>query len=169
MTRFEAAESVERRKLFADAIVAHRERASGFCTAELDPSAVADEGESDDAEEADATDAADEGLDGLEGAGGDEDAGGDGEEGTPPVPWIQFADRTFNLDCTDDELERLKDLLDEFPEFRIDAMESPEEAEGTNVRISARSDANRLAAFIDRAFEEVYGAPEAYRAWVVAV
>ena len=57
----------------------------------------------------------------------------------------------------------------DYPEFRIDEREAPEEAEGTNVRISARSDANRLAGFMDRAFAEVYDQPEDYRAWVVQV
>jgi hypothetical protein len=131
MTRFDATDATGRRKLFADAVRAHRQRGSAFCTVE-----------------AARTD-----------ADGDDD----------PVPWVQFADRTFNLDCTDEELDRLTDLLDEFPEFRIESMESPEDADGTNVRVTARSDENRLAAFVDRAFRDVYGRPEDYRAWVVTV
>ncbi|SFG45723.1 hypothetical protein SAMN04488063_2109 [Halopelagius inordinatus] len=91
----------------------------------------------------------------------------DGEDES--APWVQFADQTFNVDVTDEELDRLKSMLDEFPEFRIDQMESPESAEGTNVRITARSDANRLAAFVDRTFRAVYGRGEDYRAWVAAV
>ena len=130
MTRFAAASPTERRKLFVDAVLAHRERASPFLTVEADP---------------------------------DPDAEDD------PAPWVQFADRTFNLDCTDGELERLKSLLEEYPEFRIDQLEAPEDAEGTNVRITARSDANRLAQFVDDAFRVVYDRPEGYRAWVVAV
>ena len=131
MTRFEAETPKERRKLFADAVVAHRNRGSAFLTieAEQDPEI-------------------------------------DGED---PGPWIQFAERTFNMDVTDEELDRLKGLLDEFPEFRIDQLESPEEAEGTNVRVSARSDANRLAGFVDRAFQAVYGRSEEYHAWVTAI
>jgi hypothetical protein len=86
-----------------------------------------------------------------------------------PAPWLQFAEDTFNLDCTDAELEALKGLLGEFPAFRIDALESPETAEGTNVRVTARSDASRLAAFADRVFRAVYGREEGYRAWVTAV
>ncbi len=82
-------------------------------------------------------------------------------------PWVQFAEKEFNLDVTEPELERLKDLLDEYREFRIDSLESPEEAEGTNVRISARSDANRLAGFMNRAFAEVYELPEDYQVWIV--
>ncbi|MFB6168987.1 MAG: hypothetical protein ABEJ43_09100 [Haloferacaceae archaeon] len=137
MTRFDAADPTERRKLVADAVRAHRERAgSDFLT--------------------------------VEGAWAE--AREEAEEGDPaPLPWVQFADRTFNLDVTDDELARLNDLLGEFPEFRVEARESPEEAEGTNVRVTAKSDAGRLAMFVDRAFVRVYGAPEDYRLWVVAV
>jgi len=84
-------------------------------------------------------------------------------------PWIQLAGTEVILDCTDDELERLKGLLEEFPEFRIDELVSPDEAEGTNAVITARSDANRVAGFIERAFREVYELDDAYRAWVTAV
>ncbi|WP_129113185.1 hypothetical protein [Halegenticoccus tardaugens] len=137
MTRFDADTPAERRKLFADAVVAHRERGSAFLTVEV---------------------ASDPELDGVD------------EEGDPlPGPWIQFAERTFNLDATDEELDRVKALVSEFPEFRIDRLESPEGTEGTNVRITARSDANRLAGFVDRAFQEVYGRDDGYRAWVVAI
>ena len=153
MTRFDADSPVDRRKLFADAVTAHRTRGSAFLTVEI--ALPADEiGFGDSASDADP----------------DATGGGDPEgeaERTPP--WIQFAEQTFNLDCTDEELDRLEGLLDEFPEFRIDAMDSPEEAEGTNVRVSARSDANRLADFLDRAFRVVYDRPEDYRAWVARV
>jgi hypothetical protein len=128
MTRFAAESPADRRKLFVDAVVAHRERASAYLTVEADPESEDD-----------------------------------------PAPWVQFGDRTFNLDCTDEELSRLKSLLDAYPEFRIDRLETPEEAEGTNVRITARSDANRLAAFVDDVFRRVYDRPETYRAWVAAV
>ncbi|WP_049924638.1 hypothetical protein [Halopiger djelfimassiliensis] len=36
MTRFDAADPTERRKLYVDAITAHRERGSGFLTLEVD-------------------------------------------------------------------------------------------------------------------------------------
>lgn len=85
------------------------------------------------------------------------------------APWIQLSEKTLNMDCTDEELDRLKSMLDEYAEFRIDQLESPENAEGTNVRISARSDANRLAEFMDRAFQDVYGRDESYTAWAVEV
>ena len=145
MTRFDAADPGERRKLFADAVAAHRTRGSAFLTVE-----------------AELTEAERE-------AGNESDADGDDADAEPTRPWLQFADQTFNLDCTDEELDRLKALVGEFPEFRIDEMESPEEAEGTNVRITARSDANRLAQFVDRAFREVYGREGDYRAWVTEI
>lgn len=132
MTRFDAADPKERRKLFADAFAAHRERASAFVTFEAEHEEAVD-----------------------------------GEDGS--APWVQLADQTFNVDVTDEELDRLKSMLDEFPEFRIDQMESPDSAEGTNVRITARSDANRLAAFVERTFQAVYGRDDDYRAWVAAV
>ncbi|WP_435183811.1 hypothetical protein [Halobellus sp. EA9] len=132
MSRFDADDPRERRKLFADAIAAHRTRASAFLTLEAD-----------------------------------HDPEIDGEDS--PAPWVQFAESTFNLDVDDEELTALNDLVDDFPAFRIDQLESPEEAEGTNVRITARSDANRLAAFADRVFLEVYGRDDGYRAWVTAI
>ncbi len=137
MTRFDATDPTERRKLVADAVRAHRERpGSEFLTVE----------------------------------GAWESAGEEPDAGEPaPLPWVQFADRTFNLDVIEDELARLNDLLGEFPEFRVESRESPETVEGTNVRITAKSDAGRLAAFVDEAFLRVYGAPADYRLWVVAV
>lgn len=128
MTRFSADTPMERQKLFADAVVAHRTRASPFLTVETPKT--------------------------------------DDEE---IAPWIQLAEQTLNMDCTDAELERLKSMLDEYQEFRIDQLESPENADGTNVQISARSDANRLAEFMDRAFRKVYGRPESYTVWAVDV
>jgi hypothetical protein len=133
MTRFDADDTRDRRKLFAEAIAAHRTRASPFVTLEADTD-QAETGDEDDAR-----------------------------------PWVQFGDNTFNLDVTDAELDDLKRLVGEFPEFRIEQLESPEEAEGTNARITARSDPNRLATFADRVFLDVYDRPDSYRAWVAEV
>lgn len=133
MTRFDAVEESERRKLYADAVTAHRNRSSPVMTVDIDP-------------ESDVTETEDE-----------------------FPPWIQVAGTEVVMDCTDAELDRLKDLLTDYPEFRIDELESPEEAEGTNVVISARSDANRVAAFLERAFREVYELEADYRAWVTEV
>ena len=144
MTRFDADTPTDRRKLFADAVTAHRSRGSAFLTIEAEtveqPS-----------------------------FGGDADEETDDSEDDEPAPWLQFAEKTFNLDVTDDEHDRLNELVDDYPEFRVDALESPDTAEGTNVRITARSDANRLADFADRVFTEIYDYDEDYRAWVVQV
>lgn len=137
MTRFDAADTAERRKLFAEAVLAHRNRGSQFTTIEVDPADTPDIDTDDD--------------------------------DPAPVPWIQFAEKTFNLDCTEAELDRLEDVLNEFPECRIDRIERPDEAEGVNVRITARSDANRLGQFADRALQATYGLDDDYRAWVTQV
>ncbi len=136
MTRFSGADAAARRKLFVDAIVAHRERASDFVTIEADGEAVA----------------AAEGIDPELG-----------------VPWVQFADGVINLDCTDAELETLKSLLPEFPAFKIDEISRPEEAEGVNVRVSAKADPNRISQFLDAIFVRVFGLEADCRVWVVAV
>ncbi|WP_135535851.1 hypothetical protein [Halostella pelagica] len=127
MTVFDAATPAERRKLFADAITAHRERDSAFLTieAETDPDDLA--------------------------------------------PWVQVSQDRINTDCTDDELDRLKDILGEFPSFTIDEVTRPEEADGTNVRIVGRGDTNRIAQFVDRAFVDAFDLSEEYRAWVVEI
>ena len=132
MTRFDAADSAERQLLYADAVRAHRQRASPFLTIEVEP------------------------TDGVENI--DE-----------PAPWVQFSDGVVNLDCTDAELVRLKDLLGQFPAFKITEIARPEDVEGTNVRISAKADEKRIAEFLERAFREVYDLEEDYRVWVAEV
>ncbi|WP_434521585.1 hypothetical protein [Halorubrum sp. AS12] len=99
----------------------------------------------------------------------DVDPDSDDTEGGEVPPWIQLAGTELIMDCTDEELERLKSLLSEFPEFRIDELVSPEEAEGTNAVVTARSDANRVSGFVERAFREVYELNEEYQAWVTAI
>ncbi|WP_231185198.1 hypothetical protein [Haladaptatus sp. DYF46] len=157
MTRFSASTPTERRKLVVDAITAHRERGSPFCTLTADPETASEPDF--DSESKSAASGADDGSD-----AGDEDGT---EEELPP--WIQFGDRTLNLDCTDEELEALKTLVGEFPAFKIEQLRSPEDADGTNVRISAKADANRIAQFVDRAFREVYGCSESVTVWAVEV
>ncbi len=99
----------------------------------------------------------------------DVDPDSDVTEGGEIPPWIQLVGTELVLDCTDEELDRLKGLLGEFPEFRIDELVSPEEAEGTNAVITARSDANRVAGFIERAFRKVYELEPEYKVWVTAI
>lgn len=83
------------------------------------------------------------------------------------IPWLQVADGIVNLDCTDDELERLKSLLSEFPAFSIDELTRPENAEGINVRVTATADADRIAQFLDTTIRTVYALPEETKVWVV--
>jgi hypothetical protein len=156
MTRFDASDPTERQKLFADAVTAHRERGSAFLTVEAELTAD-EQARVDELTETGDTDAGDSAAP-TETASAPQ---------VPQVPWLQFAEQTVNLDCTDAELDRLKSLLAEFPEFRIDQLETPEASEGTNVRITARADANRLAGFVERVFLSVYERPDDYRAWVV--
>jgi hypothetical protein len=89
----------------------------------------------------------------------------DDEELEPP--WMQFADGMVNLDCTDEELETLKGLLSEYPVFKIDELHRPDDAEGVNVRISAKADPNRIGQFVESAFRRTYDLPETFRVWVV--
>lgn len=127
MSRFRADSSDEREALFADAVSAHRERASPFCTFELET----------------------------------------GEHEEPA--WIQFGDGTVNLDCADEELDRLEGLLEAFPAFTIEELNRPENAEGTNVRIDGYADDERVAMLIERCFREVYERAERYAVWAVEV
>ncbi|EMA36739.1 hypothetical protein [Halococcus hamelinensis] len=93
----------------------------------------------------------------------------DAEDEPTLAPWVQFADGVVNLDCTEDELDRANALLDEYPEFVVDELTRPEEAEGVNLRVAARTDPARVAEFVDRAFQDVYDCAPDYRAWVTAV
>ncbi len=85
------------------------------------------------------------------------------------APWIQLSGDTLNLDCTDAELDRLKSLLDEYRAFSVDELVRPEEAEGTNARILARTDDERIAQFVEDVFRQVYGREEGYRLWAAEV
>ncbi|WP_121744595.1 hypothetical protein [Natronorubrum halophilum] len=151
MTRFDAADPADRRKLYVDAITAHRQRGSGFVTLEVDDGALATA----DDEPA---------IDGSESAADSEHDAPDSELG---APWIQFGDGLINLDCTDTELESLKSVLGEFPAFKIDEIRRPDDAEGINVHVSAKADPNRIAQCLDAIFRRVYELPSEFRVWVV--
>ena len=152
MTRFDATDAAGRRKLVADAVQAHRERGSGFCTLEADPADV---------------------------PGGDDDTGSGADAGTvegldeepsgPEPPWVQFGGDVLNLDVTDEEYDRFESLLSAYPSFKIRERESPEGADGTNLKVGALADAARVAGFVDELFTEVYGLPDGYRLWVTGV
>ncbi len=94
------------------------------------------------------------------------DAGPDPDLG---VPWIQFADMTLSLDCTESELERIKGFLPEFPAFKIESLTRPEDAEGVHVEISAKADPNRIAQCCEAIFQRGFQCPADVRIWAVAV
>lgn len=83
--------------------------------------------------------------------------------------WIQVAEDVINLDCTDEELDRLESLLNGFSAFSIEDLARPENAEGTNVRVQTYADEERIAGFLDRCFREVYEQTDEYVAWATEV
>jgi len=129
MTRFDAATPEDRRALIADAVRAHRERESPFCTVTADPDHADDLG----------------------------------------VPWVQFGDGVVNLDVVDAELERLTTLLDSRGGVTITERTSPEDVDGTNVRIEVHGDADRVAGLIEDCFREVYEVPDDVRVWATEI
>lgn len=161
MTRFDATTPEERRTLVADAAAAHRERESAFCTVEAD----VPPGEQDRLTGTE-NDARDEGATDDEGGADEEDAAG---QATPA--WVQYSDLEgqLNLDCTDEEYDRITGVLAEFPSFTVAEQASPEDAEGRNLRISARADAERIAEVVERLFVEGFDYDEGFRLWATAV
>jgi hypothetical protein len=85
------------------------------------------------------------------------------------APWVQYFEDTVALDCTDEELERLKALVRDYPSATIEELVSPEEAEGTHARLTVRTDDDRVAQLVDDVFTEVYGRDAAYRLWASEV
>ncbi len=88
--------------------------------------------------------------------------------GEEPI-WIQVKEDTLNLDCTDEELDRLESLLNEFSAFSIEELTRPENAAGANVRIQTFADAERIAGFVERCFRAVYDQPAEYLAWATEI
>ncbi|WP_440989251.1 hypothetical protein [Haloarchaeobius baliensis] len=85
------------------------------------------------------------------------------------APWVQYFDDTVALDCTDDELARLKELVRDYPSATIEELVSPEEAEGTHARVTVRTDDDRIAQLVDDVFTAVYGRPEDFRLWAIEI
>lgn len=147
MTRFDANDATTRRELVADAVRAHRDRESAFLTVEADRAVPGEENENENENQ------------------------GEGENDLARPPWVQYdiAEGLLNLDCTDDELDALNSLVGEYPEFRVEELTRPEEANGVNARILARTDPDRVGGFVEAVFRRVYGFPADYRLWVVGV
>lgn len=83
--------------------------------------------------------------------------------------WVQVGGDTLNLDCTDGELDRLESLLNGFSAFSIEGLTSPENAQGTNVRVQTFADGERIAEFVERCFREVYEQPDKYVVWATEI
>jgi len=89
-------------------------------------------------------------------------------------PWVQFAEGTLNLDCTQQELDALNDVLGQYGAFTVAERTTvdPEmegETPATNVRVDANADDERVGQFVDAVFREVYGLPADFRLWAVEV
>ncbi len=89
-------------------------------------------------------------------------------EGDDPVPWVQVAgdDGLLNLDCTDAELPAVEAAISSFGGATIVDRTAPEEAEGTNLRVTVDGDAERLAMLVQTVFQDGFGVPEGTPIWV---
>jgi hypothetical protein len=81
---------------------------------------------------------------------------------------IEYADRLVRLEADDDAEERLDDLLDSFPVFKIKQPETRKADSGV-VYVSAIADPKHAAEFIEGVFRAVYRADEDYTLRVVRV
>lgn len=186
MSRFDADDPEARRSLVTDAVAAHRARGSLFCTFEADgpPSesragdAETDSETSDVAESDAGADASETGADAERSDTGADASEHDADAATtdadpladdePTPAWVQFSgpEGQLNLDCTDEEYDRLTGVLSEFPEFTVQEQTAPEDAEGRNLRIEAWADDERIAAVIEQLFVDGFGYDEDVRLWV---
>lgn len=85
------------------------------------------------------------------------------------VPWVQCSGERISFDCTADELERSKGLLDAYQRYSVEEIVRPDDAAGNNVTVSTTEDRARIAEFVDDLFVEVFELPTEYRLWVAAV
>jgi len=141
MTRFDANDPAQRRALAAEAVIAHRERASEATVFEAETDATT-------ADVADTVDA---------------DAGRTGE-----FVRLVYAEGVITFECTTEERDRLDDLLADFSVFKPEQPDT-RKAPGGTVHVSAVADPKHAADFLDAAFRRVYELPEGYRLWVARV
>jgi hypothetical protein len=81
---------------------------------------------------------------------------------------IEYADRLFTLDVSDDERDALDEHLGAFPVFKLKQPETRKAPEGT-VYVSAIADPKHAADFLEGTFRSVYGLPEGFELRVVRV
>ena len=74
---------------------------------------------------------------------------------------IRYGDRQLTLFPDATERDRLDELLDEYPVFKLDAPATRKSEDGT-VYVSAVADPKHLADFIEDCCQQVYGLPAGY-------
>lgn len=81
---------------------------------------------------------------------------------------VRYTDRVVQFDLSEEELGRLRSLLEEFPVFKIKQPET-RKAETGIVYVSAIADAKHAADFLDAAFRDVFDCADAYELRVIRV
>lgn len=81
---------------------------------------------------------------------------------------VEYADRVVTLDLDAADRDRLDDLLEEFPVFKIEQPATRKAPEGI-VHVSAIADPKHAADFVEGVFRQVYGAGEGYELRVVRI
>lgn len=159
MTRFDANEPAQRRALAAEAVIAHRKRASEAAVFQVYSGPDRDESRDETRLDAHADGSEDEtGLD------------ADKDEAVEHARSLRlvYAEGVITFECTPRERERLDDLLADFPVFKLQQPATRKAPDGI-VHVSAVADPKRAADFVDAAFRRVYELPESYRLWVARV
>jgi hypothetical protein len=88
-------------------------------------------------------------------------SGGSGVVFAADAGRAEYDDRTVTLDLSEDERERLDELLGEYPVFKLEQPATRKAPQGVVV-LSAIADAKHLGDFLESLFREVFGADEGY-------
>ncbi|MFB6083537.1 MAG: hypothetical protein ABEJ94_04755 [Halorientalis sp.] len=79
----------------------------------------------------------------------------------PDAPAVEYCDREITVQVDDAEHDRLDDLLDDFPVFKI-AQPATRKAPDGEVHVSAIADPKHAADFLDTLFLDVFERPDDY-------
>ncbi|AGB16531.1 hypothetical protein Halru_1933 [Halovivax ruber XH-70] len=85
------------------------------------------------------------------------------------IPWVQCAGDETSFDSTEEELDRVKSLLESYPRYQIAELHRPEDADGVHVIVDTPGELHRRAQFVDDLFIHVFERPESYRLWASAI
>jgi len=80
----------------------------------------------------------------------------------------EYDDRRVRLELEGSGRDRLAELLDSFPAFKLKQPDTRKASEGV-VYVSAVADPKRAADFLEGVFREVFGEPEGYELRVVRI